>query len=62
LASKLCVCRVEAAKQEGARCVVGTCTGTRIGSLEKLGFRLAGTEWVPSYAESLVTHAMVLMF
>lgn len=62
MASKLCECRVEAARKDGARCVVGTPIGARIASLEKLGFRLAGTEWVPNYAESLVTHAMVLVF
>lgn len=61
LASKLCQCRVEAAKHEGAKCVVATATGKRIVSLEKLGFRLTGTEWIPKYAESLVTHGMALM-
>jgi GNAT superfamily N-acetyltransferase len=62
LASKLCQCRIEAAKQDGAKCVVGTPVGTRIVSLEKIGFRLTGTEWIPNYAESLITHAMVLVF
>ena len=62
LASRLSACRVEAAKQDGARCVVGTPTRARISSLQKLGFQLTGAEWVPNYAESLITHAMVLTF
>jgi GNAT superfamily N-acetyltransferase len=62
LASKLCRCRVEAAKLDGAKCAVGTFTDLRIASLEKLGFRLTGQRWIPNHAESLVAHAMVLEF
>lgn|ERR1039458_2434842 len=62
LGSKLCSFRIEAAKQGGAKCVVGTFTAERIASLEKLGFRLTGETWIPNHAESLVAHAMVLAF
>jgi len=62
LGSKLCHFRIEAAKQDGAKCVVGTFTDERIASLEKFGFRLTGQRWTPNHAESLIAHAMVLMF
>jgi hypothetical protein len=62
LASKLCQCRVEAAKQDGAKCAVGTFPESRVASLEKLGFRLTGQRWFPNYSESLVVHSMVLRF
>jgi GNAT superfamily N-acetyltransferase len=62
LGSKLCKFRIEAAKQDGAKCVVGTFTEERIASLEKFGFRLTGHRWTPNHAESLVAYAMVLKF
>jgi GNAT superfamily N-acetyltransferase len=62
LGSRLCQCRVEAAKVDGARCVVGTFTDARVASLERLGLRLTGQRWIPNHAESLVANAMVLEF
>lgn len=44
LASKLDKCRVDAARKDGAKCVVGTAVENRIASLEKLGFRLVGAQ------------------
>jgi hypothetical protein len=61
LGRKLSQFRIDAAKQEGAKCVVGTFTCEQFGSLEKFGFRLTGQRWTPNYAESLIANAMVLM-
>jgi GNAT superfamily N-acetyltransferase len=61
LGSRLCRDRIEAAKKEGAMCVVGTCTDSRVASLEGFGFRTTGQHWTPIHAESQVVHAMVLV-
>jgi len=62
LAMMLDKCRIEAARNDGAKCVVGTPAASRIRSLERQGFELTGERWIPHYAESLTTHAAVLMF
>lgn len=60
LAYKLDHCRIEAAKQDGAKCVIGTAVQERIAPLQRLGFQLIGSHWVQPYAVSLLFHAMVL--
>jgi predicted GNAT family N-acyltransferase len=60
LAYKLDHCRIEAAKKDGAKCVVGTAVQERIAPLQRLGFKLIGSQWVQPYAVSLLFHAMVL--
>lgn len=61
LAMMLDKCRIEAARNDGAKCVVGTPAASRIRSLERQGFELTGERWIPRYAESLTTHAAVLI-
>ena len=60
LARQLDMCRIEAAKRHGAKCVVGTAINGRIASLIKLGFRRTGAQWTQPYSLSAVFHAMVL--
>jgi len=61
--SELCHCRIEGAKTDGAKCVVGTYTDQRVASLEKCGLRLTGQKWILNHSESLtIVHAMVLEF
>ena len=42
LGTTLCMCRIQAAKQDGGMCVVGSAVEPRISSFETLGFRLIG--------------------
>jgi GNAT superfamily N-acetyltransferase len=61
LAKQLDERRIFAAKNGGAKCVVGTAAPARIAALERLGFRLTGDLWIQPYCESLAMHGMVLM-
>ncbi len=61
LASALDESRVAAARTAGASCVVGTFPPSRVSGLQKNGFRLIGKQWIPHYAESFVSQAMILL-
>lgn len=60
LAASLDEIRISAALAEGAHTVIGSFPEYRIPALQKRGFRLTGQRWIPSYAESIFTYAMVL--
>jgi len=62
LASKLDERRITAAREDGAKCVVGTAARSRIAPLERLGFRLIEEKehWLQHYTESVLFYPMVL--
>jgi GNAT superfamily N-acetyltransferase len=62
VASTLDETRIAAARAGGANCVVGTFPPSRIATLERNGFRSLGQPWIPHYAESFVSQAMVMIF
>jgi predicted GNAT family N-acyltransferase len=62
LAKQFDECRINAAKCDGAKCVVGTAAPARIDALKRLGFCVTGEEWIQPYCELLTMQGMALVF
>jgi len=60
VARQLDLCRIQAARENGAACVVLSAFDWRINSLQALGFKLTEFRWGPPFAYRLTSCGMIL--
>ena len=60
IARQLDLCRIQAARENGAACVVISAFNWRINSLQALEFKLTEFRWGPPFAHGLTSSGMIL--